>query len=81
MFFKMSQIYSKKKGGEKKMTIPIKPINPGKTFNIGSSDHLTQIQHKGKYIDIVDHFDKGNDPIDFHIITKINPDGSINTEY
>jgi len=24
----------------------IKSLNPGKTFNIGKSDHLTQVQHK-----------------------------------
>lgn len=58
---------------------PIKPLNPGQTFNIGSPDHLSQIQHKGDRIDIVDHMDKGKAPVDVHIITSINRDGSIDT--
>ena len=58
---------------------PFKPVNPGQTFNIGSSDHLSQIQHKGDRVDIVDHMDKGNDPVDVHIITSINKDGSIDS--
>ncbi len=58
----------------------IKPINPGQTFNIGSPDHLTQIQHKKDRVDIVDHFDKGKNPVDYHIIHSINKDGSIDTD-
>ena len=58
---------------------PFKPVNPGQTFNIGSSDHLSQIQHKGDRVDIVDHMDKGKDPVDVHIITSINKDGSIDS--
>lgn len=56
------------------------PLNPGQTHNIGSSDHLTQIQHKGDRVDIVDHFDHGPNPVDAHIITSVGPDGSINTD-
>ena len=57
----------------------IKPINPGQQFGIGSPDHLTQIQHKGPYVDIVDHFDHGPDPVDVHIITQIDREGNIET--
>lgn len=57
----------------------IKPLNPGQTMNIGSPDHLTQIQHRGDCVKIVDHFDKGLYPVDFHIITKIGPNGKITT--
>lgn len=59
----------------------IKPINPGQTFNIYKDDHLTQIQHKGTCVDVVDHFDKGKDPVDFHIVHRIGPDGSIKMDY
>lgn len=59
----------------------VKPINPGGTVNIGSPDHLTQMQHKGDRVDIVDHLDKGPNPVDFHIITTIGPKGDINTDW
>ncbi len=55
----------------------LKPINPGQTFNIGSADHLTQIQHKGNQVEIVDHFDKGPLPVDYHIVTIVGPNGQI----
>lgn len=61
------------------MTAPISPINPGQTFNIGSLDHLTQIQHKGSFVDIVDHCDHGD--TDFHIRHRIGPDGSIEIDW
>jgi hypothetical protein len=48
-------------------------------MNIGSSDHLTQIQHKGSRVDIVDHLDHGELGVDAHIITSVNQDGSIKT--
>ena len=64
------------------MSGPMKPLNPGQTMNIYDSGHLTQIQHKNDHIDIVDHFDKGKDPIaDFHIIHRIGPDGNIKFDY
>lgn len=57
----------------------LKPVNPGQTFNIGTQDHLTQVQHKGFRVDIVDHLDKGPNPVDVHIVTQIGPGGSIQT--
>ncbi len=59
----------------------IKPVNPGQTMNIGSTDHLTQIQHKGDEVQIVDHFDHGPDPVDAHIVTKIGPKGNIDMDW
>ena len=59
------------------MTENIRPLNPGKTENIYSGEHLTQIQHKSTHIDIVDHHDKGSQPVPLHSITRIAPDGSI----
>ena len=56
-------------------------ISPGQSINIGSSDHLTQIQHKGDRVDIVDHFDKGPDSLPVHIITTVEADGTISTDY
>jgi len=60
-----------------KMGNMIKPINPGQTIPIGSKDHLTQVQHKGTYVDIVDHFDKGPNPVKVHIVTRVNKDGTL----
>jgi len=40
-----------------------------------------QIQHKVDCVEIVDHFDKGPNPVDAHIITTIGRDGSINTDF
>lgn len=57
----------------------IKPLNPGQTMNIGSPGHLTQIQHKGTDVDIVDHCHHGS-PEEFHIVHKIGPDGSIKSD-
>lgn len=62
------------------MSDPIKPLNPGQTQNIFRDDHLTQVQHKGDRVDVVDHFDKGQNPQDLHIIHRIGPDGSIETD-
>ncbi|MFH1461089.1 MAG: hypothetical protein ABIF84_01575 [Patescibacteria group bacterium] len=59
----------------------MKPIGPGQTFNIGTPDHLTQIQHKGDRVDIVDHFDHGPDPVDLHIITKVRKDEKIDFDW
>ena len=58
-----------------------KIINPGKTVNIGSKDHLLQIQHKGNRVDIVDHFDKGKKSVPLHIVTKVDKNGKISTEW
>jgi hypothetical protein len=59
----------------------IKPINPGQTFNIGSSDSLIQVQHKGNRVEIVTHLDKGFKPVDCHFVTTINKDGKISSKY
>ncbi len=55
-------------------------IGPGQTINIGTPDHLTQIQHRGDHVDIVDHFDHGKDGVPAHIVTSIGHDGSIDTD-
>ena len=60
------------------MTASMKPLNPGKTFNIGSPGWLTQIQHKGNRIDIVDHADKDGMPV--HIIHRIDKEGNIESD-
>jgi len=60
---------------------PLSPVNPGQTFNIGTPDHLTQVQHKFDRVDVVDHFDKGPNPVDAHIVTTIGKDGSISTDF
>jgi hypothetical protein len=52
-------------------------VSPGQTMNIGSADHLTQIQHKGDRVEIVDHFD--HDSIPFHLVTRVTRDGSVDT--
>ena len=54
-------------------------VNSGQTFNIGSKDHLTQVQHKGDRVDIVDHMDHGRNPVDVHIITSVDRNGNITT--
>jgi hypothetical protein len=63
------------------MSGPMKPLNPGQTMNIGSINHLTQIQHKGDRVDIVDHFDHGPTAVDAHIVTTIRPNGKIDIDY
>lgn len=57
------------------------PLNPGQTQNIWNGDSLTQIQHQGDRIDIVDHFDKGQDPVDVHIITTVDKNGKITYDW
>jgi len=64
-----------------KDNINIKPLNPGQTHNIGTPDHLTQIQHKGTHVDIVDHMDRGPNAVNAHIVTRIGPGGSIKTNF
>jgi len=59
----------------------LKPLNPGQTMNIGTPDHLTQIQHRRDHIDIVDHFDKGPKPIDAHVITRIDRKGNTDSGF
>ncbi|MBW8034399.1 MAG: hypothetical protein FVQ79_01680 [Planctomycetes bacterium] len=56
-------------------------INPGQTFDIGTPDHLTQIQHKGPYVDVVDHLDKGPDPVPVHIVTRIDQNGQVDSDW
>ena len=51
--------------------------NPGQNINIGSKDHLTQIQHKKDCVEIVDHFDKGDRPAPIHTVVRINSNGGI----
>ena len=63
------------------MTAPLRPVNPGQTFNIGSQDHLTQIQHKVDRVEIVDHFDKGSSPVDLHLITTVLPNEKIDWRF
>ena len=54
-------------------------LKPGRTLNIGSPDHLTQVQHKGSRVDIVDHFhlNRGKDIDPRHLVTSIGRDGLI----
>ena len=56
---------------------PLRPVNPGQTFNIGSPDHLTQVQHKRDRVEIVDHLDHGPGPVDVHIVTRVDRNGNI----
>lgn len=54
-------------------------VNPfGSPQNIGTPDWLTQVQHKGAQVDIVDHAD--HDGMPAHVIHTIGPDGSIGWE-
>jgi hypothetical protein len=55
----------------------------GKTTNIGRPDHLTQVQVKSepRRVDIVDHFDKGPNPAPAHVVTTVEPNGTIKTNY
>ncbi len=54
-----------------------KIINPGQTVNIGSLGHLTQVQHKGDHVDIVDHLHKGDNPVGGHVVHTVNSDGTV----
>lgn len=54
-------------------------VNPGRIVNIWNGDSLTQVQHKGDRVEIVDHMDKGNDPVPVHFVTRVDKDGSITT--
>jgi len=58
---------------------PIVPINPGQTDNFGSPDWLTQVQHKGDRVDIVDHVDHDSMPV--HIVTSVDKDGRIDSDF
>ncbi|MCG3148538.1 MAG: hypothetical protein PCFJNLEI_01982 [Verrucomicrobiae bacterium] len=58
-----------------------RPLNPGHTHNIGSQDHLTQVQHKYDHIEIVDHFDHGSKPVGLHLVTKVDRHGNITYEW
>jgi hypothetical protein len=58
---------------------PLRPVNPGQTFNIGSSDHLTQVQHKHDRVEIVDHFDKGPNPVGVHIVARVDRSGNVDS--
>jgi len=60
------------------MSDNIVPINPGKTGNFASPNHLTQVQNKGDKVDIVDHLDHFGVPT--HLITNIDKDGNIRSE-
>lgn len=61
----------------------ITPINPGHTGNFWDHDSqtLTQVQHQGDHVDIVTHFDHGPEPLPLHIVTRVNPDGSMDDDY
>ena len=55
------------------------PLNPNDTMNIYDNNHLTQIQHKGDHIDIVDHHNEIDKKYP-HTITSIDRDGNIDIE-
>lgn len=50
-------------------------INPGKTVHIGSPNHLSQMQHKGDRVDIVNHFDHDGLPV--HSVMHVDSSGTI----
>lgn len=56
----------------------MRPLNPGQTFNIGNPSWLTQVQHKGDRVEIVDHADHGG--MSGHIVTTVGLDGKITTK-
>jgi len=60
------------------LTAPMTPIGPGRTMNIGSPGWLTQVQHKGNRVEVVDHADHDGMPV--HIVTRIGKDGRIRTD-
>lgn len=59
---------------------PLAPINPGQTFNIFQNGHLTQVQHHGYGVDVVDHFDHGPQPLPCHIVHHIGPNGDVDLD-
>ena len=59
----------------------IRPLNPGQTERIFQGNSLTQIQHKGDRVDIVDHLDKGCDPVDVHIVTHVDGHGNMSFDW
>ena len=58
----------------------IRPVAPGEKVNFGSPDHLTQVQHKGTHVDIVEHLDKGPLAVDAHLVTKVDGFGNITSD-
>jgi len=52
---------------------------PGQTINMGSSDWLTQVQHKGDHIDIVDHFHNSQTGLGVpgHEVMSVDRDGNL----
>ena len=59
----------------------IRPLNPDQTMNIFQGDALVQIQHKGDRVEFIEHLDKGPDPVDVHVVTRIDKDGSITFDW
>ncbi len=53
--------------------------NRGTTVNDydKESGTLTQIQTHDQGADIVTHFDKGDDPVDYHEVTEIDSEGNV----
>jgi hypothetical protein len=46
-------------------------------MNIGAPDHLSQVQHKGDRVEIVDHMDHGRDPVPVHVVATVDRRGRI----
>lgn len=62
------------------MSDDIKPVNPGQTHNIYKDGNLSQTQHKGDRVDIVDHVHepKESGP---HVITTVDKKGNIDSDF
>jgi len=61
------------------MNDSIDSIGPGDTMDIFGDNHLTQVQHKGTRIDIVDHHKElGHDHP--HTVTSVDRDGNMDSE-
>jgi hypothetical protein len=62
------------------MSNDMTPLNPGQTHNIFNDGHLSQTQHKGTHVDIVDHThgpgEKGP-----HVITTVDRNGGIDIDF